>query len=304
MFEPGKPMETVSPPPAAEQRPPDPSVAANPPASASDNPPQPQAREPKAEGHPKEAAMPKNKNNKPNRKPPNKVTEEAVLSRARRMMRSQMKKVAQVLGMEEYDEAKFNEKVDELAKAQEEKKSVLERFESRASNLDEENKELRQKIAELDAQLAKERGARESLEHQIETSKLEGDIREAAVAAGIRDVDYGIELFKRHCREIPDEQEDNVDPTRFFEDLKKDPKRRAIFTEETVPAHPPSAAERLAGNKTIPQGAPQGDQPTTPSPAPKPAGGQPGAEVIDALSMNPRQFADHSSQKYGYRPGS
>lgn len=239
---------------------------------------------------------------KPQRKQRSQNVEETIVARARRMARSQLRKVAAAIGMEgEFSEEAFNAKITELAKAQEEKQSVVERIEGRANTYEEENKELRQRIAELQVEKAAATRKAEAHERELFNHQLESEIKEDAIAAGVADVEYGIELFKRYARDLPEDQEGEIDVKKFFEELKKDPKKRALFQPEEVTAHPPSAADRAAANQQPGhQGATQGQ---TSQAAPKPAGGQNGVEEVDAVKMSPQQFADHAMAKYGYRPG-
>ena len=299
--------EPIQPPPA--QPPPDPNVLANPPASASDNPPKPseggQTEPPKTEPPKRDPKMAKPKTQRRNQSPKNKpASEEAVLSRARRMFRKEMKVVAQALGMDEYDEDKLKEALGEMTKAGEDNQSALQRSDGRLKGIEEQNAEFRGKVSQLQQELTTARRDLKQAMQEIEDSTVEHVIEKAAGLVGFRDTEYGIELFRRHARGLPDGQD--PDATQFFEDLKKDQSKRYLFMEENVTAGPKPGAQ------TVPQqppqqppgqqGAPQG--PNVPDQgAPKPAdpGGQP--QAPDALSMNSREFSQHSQEKYGYRPG-
>lgn len=244
--------------------------------------------------------MPKPKQKNQQRRPND--TQEAIVSRARRMSRSHLKKVWSALGIEgDFSEEKLNHHLEELQKQADEGKSAVERIEGRAQTFEEENKELRQQIASLTNENTKLKHERDSTVAARENEQLEAQVRQAAVAAGVSDTDYGLELFRRYVNGLPDDHVQDEDPKVFFEGLKKDPTKKVLFQPEVVAAHPPSAAERAAAT-TQPgsQGAPQ-----TPNmqPPPKPAGGQGPVDEANVDALNRQDFASRTMEKYGYRPG-
>ncbi len=295
--------------PPASPPPVDPGVSANPPASAANNPPKPPGGEPPKSEPPKGTqTMAKPKNQKRNQPPGKKpVSEEAVLSRARRMFRKEMKVVAQALGMEEYDEDKLREALGEMKKAREDNQSALQRSDGRIKGVEEQNGELRGTVSQLQRELTAARRDLKMAVQEIDDSSVVHEIEKAAGSVGFRDTDYGVELFRRHARGLPDGQDPDV--SKFFEDLKKDQSKRYLFTEEDVTAGPKPGAQTVPQQPQQPQqppgqqGAPQGPNNVPDQGAPRPAdpGGQP--QATDALSMNSREFSQHSQDKYGYRPG-
>jgi hypothetical protein len=275
---------------------------------------------PKKEEKPKTMAKtPKNKTT--SRKAParrgKQPSNEAILSRARRMAKKELRKVAEALGLDEYDDEAVQQVLEEMRAAREENMTVLERTEGRAKNLEEQNAELRSKVSQLQHDLTKSQRELEEASQDLADFQVEAEIEKAAAAVGFRDTEYGIELFRRWAAAQPDESE--LDINSYFEGLKKDPNKRYLFTEEEVTAGP-----RPAGDTTQPpqlhasqqgqqqsqqqqpgqQGQSQGHNNLPDQGAPPPAnpGGQPDAPT-DALSMNPKEFSDHASRKYGFRPG-
>lgn len=246
-------------------------------------------------------------------KPP---SEEAVLSRARRIAKKELKKFATALGMEEYDEEAVNARLDEMVKAREENQSVLERTEGRAKTLEEQNGELRAKNAQLTQDLTRARKELEAAKQELDDFQVESEIEKAAVSAGFRDSDYGIELFRRWASTQPEDAD--LDPAAYFEELKSDQSKRFLFVEETVTAGPKPGTQAAPHNPQQPgqpgqgqqtqqppgqQGATQGQGNIPPQGAPSPAGGQPDGQPKNVLDMNPREFAEHTRNTYGYSPG-
>lgn len=288
-----KPQETPAEPPPAE---PSPKEAAA----------KGETAERRAEKKPERTRMAKPKTNQKPRKP---ASEEAVLSRARRLANKELRKVAAALGMEKYDEEELNQRLDEMVKAREDNQSALERLDGRAKTLEEQNAELRAKISQLNKDLTDSRREAENAKGELEEYKVVHEIAEAAMRVGVTDTDYAVELFRRHASKLGDNEEPDVNA--FFEGLKNDPKRRYLFKEEEVTAGPKPAGEtpQQPAQPAQPQ-QPQGQQgatqgqnsiPDQGAPAPANPGAQP--EGKDALDMNPREFAEHTAKNYGFRPG-
>jgi TolA-binding protein len=228
------------------------------------------------------------------------VSDETVLSRARRMFRSEMKKVAQALGMETYEKEAFDKKIAELLKAREDGMSNVERQDKRMKDFEDRISELNTKLTQSSVE-----AKRLQRELQEKTSELEGiqtetEIRELAFSAGLKDVDYGIHQLRAHIRKLPEGEEINPEGiTKFFETMKKS--KPFLFGEERVPAGPSSLAEERSngsaqpspGNGTLPaQGAPP---PSDPGKAQK--------DEVNALDMKKVDFNKHTREKYGFSPG-
>ena len=297
----------------------DPTVVANPPAAADGTPPapggapvpQPEPKpEPKAETKPNKgagmAAKPK-----PQNKPKRKASEDAVLSRARRMFRSEMKKISKALGFEEYDEVTFNSKIEEMTKARDDNLSMSERQTNQLQTIEAEKSKLLGEKQVLQAELTKAKRELASSESTHENFKVEQELRDTARQHGIRDPDYALHLLKKHCNKLPEGEEPDV-PT-FFEDLKKDATKRHLFEVEDVPAGPKPIVDASQQQQqqqqpqqpqAQPQGAPQAGQPNQPPQAPpKPVapGGAPAAP--NALEMSDKDYREYVKGQYDYTPG-
>ncbi len=294
----------------------------DPPAPAPDPAPNPPADPPPADGIPKAAApegqpaerpaepkpkripmaKPKTNRNKP-------ASDEAVLSRARRMARKELKKVATALGMEEYDEEEINKRLAEMTSTRSDNQSALERADGRTKGLEDQNGDLRGKVSQLQRDLTESKRKAVVAQEELDEFKVVHEIAEAAFRVGLRDADYAVELFRRHANKLPDGEDPDVDA--YFEGLKNDPEKKYLFKEETVTAGPkpadaapqqtpvqPSQQTQQPGH----QGAPQGQNSIPDQGAPNPAnpGGQP--KEVNVLEMNPREFSDHTAKEYGFRP--
>lgn len=241
--------------------------------------------------------------------------DEAFEARVRKAIRVEKRKVWESLGLDgDFDETALNEKLDSLLSAREENKSVVERLEGREKRLQEENNELRSKVAELERASESAKHEAESAKAELEELSVEYELRSLATASGVTDLDYGLELFRRHASTLPEDADVNEGTVKtFFEELKKDPAKKYLFAEASVSAGPRPIAEKTGTQpqqtQTQPgqQGAPQGQPNKTDIPdqgAPKPEGAQtPDGEGANVLEMNKADFARHSREKYGYSPG-
>lgn len=254
-----------------------------------------QEAKPTEERKPEMANKTKPTNNKKpnrNRQPSN----ETVVSRARRMMRSEMKKIAEALGMENYDEAEFKKQLEEMRKAREENLSHSERVERRLTALEESNTKLKAQNNQLNKELGVYKRKAENKEMEVSNLEIEHEIRRSAWEAGVQDIDYAIHRFKQHVLGLSDTDPD-PDPKEYFEGMKKDPKLKYLFQEREVPAGPSSEAERSTGDG---KGAPQSQLTEG---APKPAQTQETGKPPDVMDMSGKDFRDHVQSSYGFRPG-
>jgi hypothetical protein len=243
-------------------------------------------------------------------KPRRKASEDAVLSRARRMFRSEMKKVATALGFEEYDEASFNEKIEEMTKARDDNLSMSERQSNQLQALEAEKSKLLGEKQVLQTELTKSKRDLAAMEKEHESFKVEQELRDVARQTGIRDPDYALHLLKKHCNTLPEDQEPDVPA--FFEGLKKDATKRHLFEVEDVAAGPKPVAEQTVTApqqqpqqpQAQPQGAPQAGQPNQPpQPPPKPAAAGGAPTSPNALEMSDADYRNYAKEKYGYTPG-
>ncbi len=281
----------------------DPAAAAPPPGPGDQAPPaEPPAAPPAEPSKPKEApvAAKPNKPNKPAAKPNKRrsASGEAVLSRARRMFRSEMKKVSKALGFDEYDEATFNAKIEEMTQSQQANLSATERQAGQLKEVETSRSQLLGEKQSLQTELNKSRRRLEIAEKQLDNFKVEVRLRDTARDVGIRDPDYALHLLMKHSDELPEGQEPDVPA--FFEGLKRDAKLRHLFNEESVPAGPRPVAEQQPNQPAQPTGEPQSQQ--VPQPPPRPAGPA-GAEMPNALEMDDQTYNAHLKKEYGYTRG-
>lgn len=291
----------------------DPMVTANPPAVAEPGtlPPAPSA--PLSQAKPVAAAARDQQRPKMS-KSSRRVSEETVISRARRLMRAEMKKVAQALGLENYDPNTVNAKLEELKKARESGMSINERYEQQLNELRAQNQELNAQLGTATGELQKHRKDLVQAQKAQERLQVEYEIRTIASKAGINDLDYGVHLLKQHIKALPaDQQVLNDEAVRvYFEGLKKDPGKRYLFQEERVPAGPQSVAdEKTKAAASAVAAQPTAQQPGQPAQtqipgqgAPTPATGAAGEKKeVNALEMGKRDFNAHTREKYNYSPG-
>jgi hypothetical protein len=221
-----------------------------------------------------------------------KISQDAIVSRARRMLRSKQKQLWEVLGFEgEYSDEAFDEKMAEAAKTREASMSSGERQEAYIKKLEDQKAELMAKAKMLNEELTK---ARQQLDQEVdnrENLEIEYQIRAEAAKAGITDTDYAIHMFKRHVVNLGDDQEAN--PSGFFESLKKDPAKRYLFTEEKISAGPKPVAQT---------GAPQQLQ-TNGQAQPTPSTGPQVEKDENVLDMDKRSFNQRTRDQYGFSPG-
>lgn len=219
---------------------------------------------------------------KPKKKDP---SEKAFLSRVRQANRADRRKIWTALGFEgEFDDKAFDEKLAAFQKA----RADGDAGEGDADKLAEAKTKiqaLETKVAELSKRLAKATKEAEVKTAELEDFKAEHEIREAARAVGIVDADYAVDAFRRHASATPEGKE-SPQPSAYFEEMKKDPKRKHLFQPIEVAAGPQKTTQQA-------EGAP----PAAPPPA---EGGNPTA--VDAMKMSKKDFNAHAAQ-YGYRAG-
>lgn len=232
-------------------------------------------------------------------------SEQTVLSRARRLTRKNLKPVAVALGLEDFSEDAVLKKLQAVLAGQQQQPGQGQPGQpgAPAPNTDEivelkgQLKDLQKQVQTMEVEKLKAERRAISAERSMENLKIEQELRGEAQAAGIVDLDYAIDLMKRHASKLSEDQE--LDPKAFFEGLKSDPTKRALFERTDVPAGPPSIAN---DPKTQQQPAVQTSAPAVKpgdQPAPKPTTAPPEAPV-NADEMSPRDFKAHT-QKYGYR---
>lgn len=129
---------------------------------------------------------------------------------------------------------------------------------------------------EIARRMKREASARKQLQRELDARDAEMVLREAAVAAGVKDVDYGVRLLSRHLEGKTEEELKAFDEAAFFQSLKAS--HPYLFGEKIVPAN-------TGTGSTV--GAP---------PAPKPGAVQQvqsQSGQVDVRKMSPREFAAH-----------
>lgn len=231
-------------------------------------------------------------------------SEETVIARARRMMRSELTPVAKALGLEKYEPESFNAKIAELNKGREEGVSASDAANRRA-------KELEEKLIDVTAKLQQKTGEVNRIQRELQNTQVkleqqsaEFDIRELALGAGIRDMDYALHLFRQHAKSVPDGEEIESENIRtFFEGLKKT--KPHIFTEERVAAGPRSIADEKKDREAAPantSGKP-GEATMRNPPSPTEPGRAGTGDEVNAEGMTKQQFNKYTREQYGYTPG-
>lgn len=239
-------------------------------------------------------------NNRDKREP----SAEAVLSRARRIARKELRPIAAMLGVEEFDNASIVKALKEKLEAVTQQPATPEASQqgpdraSEIADLKVRIRDLEKEKQELETSNLKLERARRNAEVTLEKMQVEIELREEARSAGVVDTDYALDLLRRHAQKSPDAE---IDPKSFFEGLKKDPTKRALFERSDVPAGPAPV-----GNQQ-----PQQPQQQTQAPAQRPGeqlapkpGEQPQkGEDLNVEGLSKRDFNKLTEQKYGFRPG-
>lgn len=247
---------------------------------------------------------------------------EAVLARARQMVRQEKRKLWTTLGFEgEFSEAEFDAKVGALAaqKAQSpaegagggDKALAAENVKLKARlvaaqrerrkvwaalKLGDEYDDAKfgEKLLEYAKQASALRKEVEGKARELEDFKIEHQIKEAARASGFVDPDYGTDLYRRHVAGLKEDAEPPAVEA-FFEELRKDAKRKHLFEPARVPAGPrPAGADTKGKDETD-------NQPGEGRAAP-PASSTNGD--ADVSKMSGRDFARYRRETYGFAPGS
>lgn len=149
--------------------------------------------------------------------------------------------------------------------------------------------------ARLKAENNKLRSERDRFEVRLRKQKsksrdkiVEERLRSSAALAGVKDVDYAVELYSRAVRTAAAASKDIPEPTEFWGGLRTS---HPVLFGDAAPAAPPAT--------TAP---PESPQPGGERPQPAPPGASTGKpETVD--DMPPGEFADRTHRLYGIRPG-
>jgi hypothetical protein len=238
---------------------------------------------------------------------------DAVLQRGRQMVRSERRKLWAKLGLEgDFDDAQFDQKLEEFARARTETASAVQENSGELARIQKEARELRVQNARLKAEALKTKREATKKVQQLEEEMAESEIRAKAAAHGFIDPDWGMELLRRHVRAHPPENgELNVEA--FFDELKGDRRYAHLFgaspapesstpaaSETPAPAGPKTLAEQAANQQRqeAEREAQRRARPAVPDANPKPE--TPGAgELPDANKMTSAEFQKYAREKYG-----
>lgn len=93
----------------------------------------------------------------------------------------------------------------------------------------------------------REEKRRKLAEHKLAAAQAEMEVREIAINAGVKDIDYAVRLMTRECAKLPKEELGNFDESKFFTGLRDT--KPYLFGEMTVPANTGTGA----GDNDTPQ---------------------------------------------------
>jgi hypothetical protein len=136
----------------------------------------------------------------------------------------------------------------------------------------------------LNRRLAQEVRSRKDLQRALDAKDAEMSLREAAVSAGVKDVDYAVRLLTRQLEGKDEASLKEFDETKFFSGLKDS--HPYLFGETTRPANTGTGA---------------GNAPPPPKPGQQ-AQQQATNGAVDARKMSREEFSAHL-QKRGLNPG-
>lgn len=140
----------------------------------------------------------------------------------------------------------------------------------------------RDKAVEATRKLNRERAKLERENRRLQTDLLEQqaltELKIAAKDAGLADVDYAVEIFRRTAAKLPEAEQHKLDQNKFFrEELRKSHPYLYVAVDKPVHTGPT-------------------DHGTTPPPA-KPDQTKPTTEKVDANKMSPEQFRAHLAKR-------
>jgi hypothetical protein len=141
------------------------------------------------------------------------------------------------------------------------------------ARLEREREQLQRDVEDMKSKASREEAKRKKVERDLEAARTEMALREMAIRAGVRDIDYAVELVRREIRAKDEAALKEFKPADYFAGLRKD--RPYLFGEVEVPANTAPAPTN---------GAP-------PPPKPGDATAQAAkADQIDARKMNQADF--------------
>lgn len=211
------------------------------------------------------------------------VDDKAVLKRAQRLHRAYLREnLIPKLGLQpEATDEQVKAALDDL------KKKVDDVAAGNSPDLVKLVESLKAENAVLKKKAIKAIKMAKSFESEKEDIKIESEIRENALANGVRDVEYAMHLFRNHVRAQP-EGSAEPDPKTFFAEMKKDESKKYLFEPSTaVLAGTKSLAEEI--KQTPPARIETPNPPTAENPTPP----------VDATKMSKSEFREYQRKNYG-----
>lgn len=216
--------------------------------------------------------------------------DKAVLNRAKRLLRAYIRdQLAPVLGLAGEDITE--EKVVVALKAAQDRIKEIEA--GNTPDLVKEVDRLKAENLQLKKKAVKAIRVAKAKEQEAKDRDVEFEIREAAMTAGVKDVDYGIHLFRSHVVGLA-EGSPEPEPKKFFEGLRTDEGKRYLFDAGTTLAGTRTIAEE---NRTQ-QTQQTSTQPPNQTPSQAPNQSTPPAEEVDASKLSTADFRAHLRNKY------
>ena len=234
-----------------------------------------------------------------------KAGDESVMKRANRLARARLKPLAEALGLPSDFKTEHVEQIAKELKAQKDNAMTAEEKNKAAEQRrDAEVRDLREKLDQAAVKLLKvekERdaalAAKTDLEEQLQVAAADAEVAIAAAQVGLADPEYGKTLLRRKINSLGEnEQVPNDFAKTFFEELKKDPTKKALFVDPLVvmagpPKEPPKEPPPVKVNE-----APNADGPKKPAEPPP-------AEKVDVTKMSKADFSKHMRSAYNYVQG-
>jgi hypothetical protein len=141
-----------------------------------------------------------------------------------------------------------------------------------------------EQLASAQRKAAQERAKRKQLEREVQAAKAEGILRQAAVRAGVQDIDYSLHLLKVHVRKLDQKGLRTFDEEKYFTETLRQSHPHLFGGAAPVPATTgPSGAPDPS------RGGPPAIPPANGNPATPPANG--GKGVRDARTMTSEQVS-------------
>ena len=250
----------------------------------------------------------------------------AILDRANRMAKRQVNKVvadlAEALGVEADSHSSLLEAVKAAKSETQSTNENASALEAKYARLKEEHAKLQNETTKVRQMYRKAEKERRKYYDDLQEHLMVSEIKDSARAAGVRDEDYAVHLFRSH---VLSDGEYSEQPGNFFESLKTDQGKKFLFDEELTAAGPSSLKDQLEEQKKLdPANAPDEEQASGEEQQKAAEGEQEGSNEggedskitgedkaaegnaqggdVNSFEMEKKDFQDHVHDKYGFRP--